>query len=189
MTTTYKKTWEVFWDLQCPYSKANWKLLPKIKDRFGDEYDFSVHLTSLLFHSQAFVGQCASHLIMAKLGDEARLKFIDACFEQQDIYMNAAVGDARKSEVDAIFAGICEKLGFFEDSDKLTKSEFLDKLHDWELATKPAWTEHKEALELGVHGAPKSVIDGVLMANSESDWTPDRWAKALESSKKQKADK
>lgn len=195
-----KKSWKVFWDLQCPYSKKNWELLPKIREQFEADYDFSIHLSSLLFHPQAFVGQCGAHVIAAKKGEQARLKFIDACFENQALFMNAAIGDARKSEVDAIFAGIAEKLEIFdvddddeaadeaERSKKLTKTQFLASLHDWDRAIKPAWTEHKEALALGVHAVPKSVIDGVLVTDSESDWGPDRCAEALESLKKRKAD-
>ena len=191
-----KKTWKVFWDLQCPYSKKNWELLPSIKEKFAADYDFSIHLSSLLFHPQAFVGQCASHLIKAKKGEEARLRFIDACFENQASFMNAAVGDARKSEVNAIFAGIAETIGVFDDdndtdtdADKvLTKKDFLDNLYSWDRAVKPAWMEHKEALAVAVHAVPKSVVDGILITGSESDWGPDRWTEALESLKKRKAD-
>ena len=191
-----KKNWKIFWDLQCPYSKKNWELLPSIKKKFSDEYEFTIHLSSLLFHPQAFVGQCAAHLIEAKKGEEARLKFIDACFENQASFMNAAVGDARKSEVNAIFAGIAEKIGVFDedapaDADEekvLTKKGFLDNLHDWDQAVKPAWMEHKQALALAVHSVPKSIIDGVLVPDSESDWGPDRWGEALESIKKRKAE-
>lgn len=190
-----KKSWKIFWDLQCPYSKKNWEQFPKIKERFEAEYDFSIHGVSLLFHPQAFTAQCAAVLIGAKKGEEARRKFTDASFEQQAMFMNSAVGDARKSEVDAIFAGIAEQAGLLDaegtdattDTTILTKSDFLVKLHDWEAAVFPAWKENKEAMALGVNRTPMSVIDGVIVTDSDSEWGPDQWAVALESLKKREA--
>lgn len=173
-----KKEWKVYWDLQCPYSKKNWELFPSIQKRFESEYEFTVHITSLLFHPQAFTAQCGAALINAKIGPDAKQQYIDACFSNQDSFMNAAVGDAKKSEIDAIFADIAEKASIFTD-DKLTKEDFLANLHDWELAVYPAWTEHKEALALGVMSTPKQVIDGKLIADSESSWGPDEWADKL----------
>lgn len=176
-----KKTWKVFWDLQCPYSKKNWELLSAIRAKFESEYEFSVHLTSLLFHPQAFTAQCAANLIEGQRGPQVGRAFVDACFERQETYMNAAVGDARQSEVDSIFAGIAESCGAFEGD--FDKEFFLSKLHDWEMAIKPAWTQHKEALKLGVYATPKQVIDNVLVEESESAWGPEEWAKKLESMK------
>ena len=62
--------------------------------------------------------------------------------------MNAALGDARKSDVDAVFANIAEKAGVLDDA--FTKEAFLSSLHDWESAVKPAYAEHKVALGHGV---------------------------------------
>lgn len=169
---TTKKSWKVFWDLQCPYSKKNWERLSAIKAKFGDEYEFSIHLTSLLFHPQAFTAQCAASWIATTKGNEAKQTFVDACFTRQEKYMNAAVGDARKSEIDAIFADIaidCEVITADE------RGAFLTGIHDWEHGAKPAWTEHKEALSNGVVSTPKHVIDAVLMEDTESTWDAAEW--------------
>ena len=50
-------------------------------------------------------------LVESRKGRDALLKYVDACFEHQETYMNAALGDARKSDVDAVFATIAEKSG------------------------------------------------------------------------------
>uniref|UniRef100_A0A7S3PMV2 Thioredoxin-like fold domain-containing protein n=1 Tax=Aplanochytrium stocchinoi TaxID=215587 RepID=A0A7S3PMV2_9STRA len=120
-----RKSWKMFFDLQCPYSKKCWLNLPGIRKRFEDEFDISVHLTSLAFHPQAFTAQCAANLIGGMIGKEARERFQDTCFEQQENYMNAALGDARKSDVDAVFASIAENAGVF--SNKLTKKNISGK--------------------------------------------------------------
>lgn len=173
------KIWKVFWDLQCPYSRANWKNLDAIKARFSAEYEFEIILTSLLFHPQAFTAQCAANLIEVKKGVESKQTFIDACFNHQEKFMNAAIGDSRPSEVDAVFATIAKDAGLLNDSTLLSESEFLSKIHDWEMAVKPAYTEHKKALGYGVYGTPKHVIDDKLIADAESSWGPDEWATKL----------
>lgn len=172
-----KKSWKIFWDLQCPYSKKSWENFPAIKSRFENEYDFTIHLTSLAFHPQAFQAQCAATLIKTYKGYNEMLKFVDACFESQESYMNAALGDCRKSEVEAVFADIAEKGGFFDD--ELTKEKFLSECGAWEKAVKPAYTEHKLAMGYGVYGTPKYVIEDKLVEDTESSWGPDEWAEKL----------
>lgn len=174
-----KKSWKVFWDLQCPFSKKNWEKMSAIKGRFGDDYDFSIHLTSLAFHPQAFPAQSAASLIETYEGRDALLKFVDACFESQEKYMNAALGDARRSEAVQIFADIAESVGSFNG--ELTREKFLAECNDWEKAVKPAYTEHKIAMGYGVFGTPKQVIDERLVAESESAWGPDEWEEKLKS--------
>jgi 2-hydroxychromene-2-carboxylate isomerase len=173
-----KKTWKVFWDLQCPFSRKNWEKLPEIKKRLGDDFEFQINLTSLNFHWQAFPAQCAANLIGQKKGPEAKQKFVDACFVNQERYMNAALGDAKPSEVDKIFASIAKDAGLFDDTD-FTEAVFLSKVRDWEMAVKPAYTEHKVALDHGVYGTPKHVIEEKLIADTESAWGPEEWEEKL----------
>ena len=92
--------------------------------------------------------------------------------------MNAALGDARKSDIDAVFASLAEGSGVLDEN--FTKKEFLAKLHDWELAVKPAYGEHKIAMGCGVYGTPKHVIDGKLLEDTESAWGAEEWAVKLE---------
>lgn len=171
------KTWKVFWDLQCPYSQVSWKELPAIKEKFGSEYTFEICLTSLAFHPQAFGAQCGASLIETKKGKEASMKYVNMCFEKQDTFMNAALGDARKSEIDAVFASVAEAAGVLDES--FTKEDFLVGMHDWEMAVKPAYAVHKVALGYGVYGTPKHVIDEKLIPDTESAWGADEWAEKL----------
>lgn len=180
------KTWKIFWDLQCPYSKANWKNFSAIKAKFESEYDITVYLTSLAFHPQAFTGQCGASLIETNKGRDVMFKYVDACFENQESYMNAALGDARKSEVDAAFAAVAEKADVFDDN--FTKEVFLRDIHDWEKSVKPAYAEQKIALEYGVFGTPKHIIDDKIVPDTESAWGPDEWAEKLKTLKKRRTD-
>lgn len=104
---------------------------------------------------------------------------MDVCFENQDSFMNAALGDAKKSEIDNVFASLAEKAGVLDD--KFTKESFLADLHDWEKSVKPAYAEHKIAMGYGVYGTPKHVIDEKLVLDTESAWGADEWAEKLKS--------
>mmetsp|Transcript_27324 Transcript_27324/g.45500 ORF Transcript_27324/g.45500 Transcript_27324/m.45500 type:complete len:179 (+) Transcript_27324:109-645(+) len=174
-----KISWQVFFDLQCPFSRVCWKNLPMIRERFDDKYEITVTCTSLAFHPQAFSAQCAANLIEGTAGKEARVRFHDKAFEKQELYMNAAIGDARKSEIDAVFANLAEEAGCFRD--QLSKEHFLANINNWETAVKPAWAEHKVAMGYGVFGTPKHVINEKLVEDTESAWGPDEWEVKLAS--------
>jgi protein-disulfide isomerase len=187
VTVTTEKassSWKIFWDLQCPYAKKNWQKFSVIQKRFEHDYDFSIHLTSLAFHPQAFMAQCGASLVETYLGRPALLKYVDACFENQELYMNDALGDAKKSEIKSIFADIADKAGVLDG--ELTRDKFLEELDDWEKAVRPAYTEHKVALDYGVYGTPKHVINEVLIADTDSAWGPEEWAEKIQSLKKRK---
>lgn len=170
MTSAEKPKWQVFWDLQCPYSRISWEKLPDIQKHFDDEYMFEIKLTSLLFHQQAFIAQSAACLIQKYKGNEGRLKFIDACFQNQLRYTKATLGDARPSEVHTVFASIAKEAGIFDD-ESFTEQFFLANIDNYDDAVKPAYSEHKEALQLQIYGVPKHVIGSFgLIPDSESSW-------------------
>ena len=171
-----KRTWKSFVDLQCPFARNFYvEHRADIESHFADQFDFSTHLTSLAFHPQAFVGQRAAKLIELNQGMDSKVAFIDACFANQDLYR--ATGDSRPSEVDAIFATIADKAGIF--SADFTKEYFLDHISDWDDIVKPTYAEHKVALEYGVFGTPKFVIDGKLVEGTESSWGHEEWETKL----------
>jgi hypothetical protein len=145
-----KTSWKVFWDLQCPYSKKMWEDFKEIQNRFDSDYDITIYITSLAFHPQAFTAQCGASLIEKMKGRDVMFKYVDACYESQDMYMNDSIGDAKMSEIDEVFAKIAEKAGVFDES--FTRKKFLQDLHNWEMAVNPAYTEHKIALGYGVFG-------------------------------------
>ena len=184
-----KKSWKVFWDLQCPYSKKNWEQYDALKAKFGDEYDFSIHLTSLLIHDQAFLAQCAANLVATEHGHasdtnenggghDAKLKFINEAFKQQNKFMSDSLGDAKKSEIIEVFANIAEDAKLFTDT--FTKDTFRTDINDWTKAVLPAWNEHKVAVGYNVMGTPKTVIDEKLVENTESAWGPTEWETKLQ---------
>lgn len=130
-----------------------WENFKEIQNRFDNDYDITIYITSLAFHPQAFTAQCGASLIEKMKGRDVMFKYVDACYENQDMYMNASIGDAKMSEIDEVFAKIAEKAGVFDES--FTKEKFLQDLHNWEMAVNPAYTEHKIALGYGVFGESK----------------------------------
>jgi hypothetical protein len=181
--------WHIFWDLQCPYARQHWQQHRHgLANAFREQYDFQIHLTSLAFHAQAFPGQCAAYLLEYKKGPDAKMQFIDACFEHQHEYTNAALPDPTKSEIKRAFANIAQRAGLLDDDDtsvnadnKLSYDDFITRMDDWENVIKPAYAEHKIALGYGVFGTPKHVINGKLVLNTESTWGVDEWKAKLDS--------
>lgn len=95
--------------------------------------------------------------------------------------MNAALGDARKSEIKAVFADIAEQAGLLDDDDGVfTKDRFLIEMDDWEKAVKPAYMEHNVALAYGVYGTTKHVINEKLVLDTDSTWGPEEWQEKLQ---------
>ena len=174
-----KGTWQTFLDLQCPYSRNHWMKRKEIEAKFADNYDITYHLTSLAFHPQAFFGQKAAMLVEVKKGKDDKMKFIDACYQNQTRFMNDAIGDARPSEVNAVFADIAQEAGLLDKEDGFTREYFLEHVNNFDMTIKPASVEHKYALTYGVFGTPKFVIDDKLIAGTESSWGPDEWEEKL----------
>ena len=110
-------------------------------------------------------------------GEEDYQTFCDACFTHQDQYMNAAIGDKRKSEIDSIFLDIAEQAGIFGVT--VTKADMLEGMRDWQTSIKPAYFEHKIALGYGVYGTPKHVINEQLVPDTESAWGVKEWTEVL----------
>lgn len=80
--------------------------------------------------------------------------------------MNAAVGNARTSEINAVFASVAKEAGLFDDA--FNEEYFLANIDNWADALKPAYEEHKRAISYGVFGTPKYVIDDKLVPDTKS---------------------
>ena len=185
-----KRTWHVFWDLECPFARNNWQQLPALREAFSNQFEFVIHLTSLAFHPAAWVGQCAAFLIRRELGQEAWHAFVDACYEQQHLYKDE-LKDARPSELAAVFADIAAGANLFSktttttnnnnNDSSFTREYFLEHVRNWNEIIKPTYQEHKYALEQGVFGTPKHVIEGTLVPDTQSSWGVHEWQDKLQS--------
>lgn len=175
-----KTSWEVFWDLECPFARKNWEQLPAMKQEFDSQFDFRIHLTSLAFHPRAWIGQCAAFLIRRELDETAWHTFVDACYQQQHLFKDDLPKDARPSEVAAIFADIAQGADLFTTTPEFTRKYFLEHVMDWTEIIKPTYQEHKYALEQSVFGTPKHVIDGQLVPDTESSWGVKEWQEKLQ---------
>jgi protein-disulfide isomerase len=171
-------TWQIFLDLQCPYSKVAAEKIPELRAAFGTRMLISTHFTSLSFHPQAFLAQCAAKTFETTTDDETYQKFIAAMWENQANYMNGATAEMCKDEIKAEIANIAEAAELF--TAEFTRAQFLRKLDDWELTTKPAYADVKFALNLQAYGTPKHVIHGRVVANTESKWGAEEWTTKLQ---------
>jgi hypothetical protein len=139
-----------------------------LKERFGDEYKISTHITSLAFHRQSFPAHVAAFLIGKELGEDARNRFHDALYDNFEKYSDEAAETMTKADLDNVFADVAEKEGLFDTS--FTRGYFLQNLRDRKEVIMPTWFEHKNALSYGVFKAPQHVINGRLLPDTDSEW-------------------
>lgn len=59
------------------------------------------------------------------------------------------------------------------------KESVIGAAQDWEAATSPAWSEMKVGIAAGVAGSPKHVIDGKIVADTDSGWGVAEWKAKL----------
>eukprot|EP00457_Paulinella_chromatophora_P016325 gb/GEZN01017101.1/.p1 GENE.gb/GEZN01017101.1/~~gb/GEZN01017101.1/.p1 ORF type:complete len:243 (-),score=27.31 gb/GEZN01017101.1/:85-765(-) len=175
---TGPKEWKVFLDLQCPYSKICLEQhYEELKSAFG-EYKFSIVLTSLVFHPQAFPAQKAVFAMNLLAGEEARYAYINKIYAEQDRISNAKTSEMTRHDIDGVLADIAAEAGLVKGknnesktgSPTITREALIGKMNDFDNCVKPAYAEHKIALAHKVYGVPKHVIAGQLIEDSESSW-------------------
>ena len=172
--------WQMFFDLQCPYSKKLWDKVPAIKAKYGSDYKITTHITSLAFHRQAFAVHCAAYLIGIEKGGDARHAFENACFAKMDRYSDSeAVDKMTKADLDQVLATIAQEEKLLDEKGDLTNEKFLASLSDRIRVIMPTWFEHKEALALGVFKTPQHVLNGTLLPDTDSSWGVDDYEAAL----------
>ena len=171
--------WQMFFDLQCPYSKNLWNMVPALKAKYGSEYRITTHITSLAFHRQSFAVHCAAYLIGIEKGGDARHAFESACFANMDRYADEAVEKMTKADLDEVIATIARGAKLLDVMGYFTKDKFLASLRDRIRVIMPTWFEHKEALALGVFKAPQHVLNGKLIPNTDSSWGVDDFEAVL----------
>jgi hypothetical protein len=101
------------------------------RERFGSTYNITTHVTSPPFHAQAFA-HCAAIVAGNVGGTAGRLAFEEACFAKQESFMNAALGDCKKSDVKHTFVSIAR-------SSALVKEEFTEEASflSWMIGLQP----------------------------------------------------
>jgi hypothetical protein len=111
----------------------------------------------------------------------SRNKLIAALFEKQENFTTASTKNLTRGQILQIFEGIAgETDGVLDGEDgRSFKSTFAEKCSNWEDAVMPAWAEQKKALGHGVTSAPSHVIDGRLVADTDSTETVKEWEAVL----------
>lgn len=172
-----KKVWRTVWDLSSADCRVNWQQMPHVRKRFEDDFDFEVVLASLPIYPHSFAASCAASVIATELGLQEKMEFVDACFENQDRYLE--LKDARPSLAREVLADIAKGAGLLKN-DKLPRETFLSLLESSEKVAQAAWLEHQQALHSGVFkSVPAHVVDGRLLEEAQSGWKPADFVAAL----------
>mmetsp|Transcript_12125 Transcript_12125/g.36558 ORF Transcript_12125/g.36558 Transcript_12125/m.36558 type:complete len:206 (+) Transcript_12125:3-620(+) len=178
-TTAAKAEWRVFVDLQCAYGEKCFKeTLPLLRGEFGDRFDFTLSVTSLPYHDNAFAAHVALKVVEDLKGSEAREAFVRVLYDNRDLYTNAATEETSTMAKRKLFADFAVDNGFFDHP-----GMFVGYLKDFPGATEQAWLEQKESLALAVTDSPAHLIKGTTLLQGPDPyaaWTLADWSRFLD---------
>ena len=160
-----RRTWQVHLCLGCEFSKKVHALLPALRKEFGREFEIEVVLMALPWHFAAFHGLTICHAAAA-MGCN-RDAYIAACFERQEEFLNKATAALNREQIFEIFSNIAvEASGGVLSAAELTRIG-LTRKPDYYMK---AWGECKIGVVAGVTRSPMHVIDGLVVAGTDSAW-------------------
>lgn len=155
---------EVFFDLQCPDSKAAWPILKQvIKDVQDYGVSLRVHSFPLPFHNQAYLFARGLSFLHLNATTQDVFDYIDYSFEIQDNYSNSAVANLSLVQiVNRLANELATKFS------KFTVDQFTFGLTDraFDLETRTAW---KYGCSRGVSGTPSFIGNGVQLNDVSSN--------------------
>mmetsp|Transcript_46791 Transcript_46791/g.92072 ORF Transcript_46791/g.92072 Transcript_46791/m.92072 type:complete len:199 (-) Transcript_46791:261-857(-) len=165
---------ELFIDLQCPYSKVAFNnLKDSIPKHYGKKVDFSITVTALGFHYQAFEALVGGMIAQKVSGKRSTfLDYISTVFEHQESIMNAACTDKNPAQIKQAVADLACNL------DGVTQEAYTAERNGedggWKYVVQ-ANRMCKYAQGRGVGSTPSMIVDGFLVPNTESKWGLEEW--------------
>ena len=177
---------EVFYDLNCPYCKAQDALLEEIfSENDIKGLRITYHQFPLPLHRNAFILAKATRVIGALLGDKEAIRFAQYIFKNQDKFSNANTYKLSNEQVEQLIALQARTLF----GNKVSDSEISNGLRDDNIE-RTTRLDYKYGLSRGVNGTPKNHANGVPIDGS-GDYKKEQWIKlfseyAIVTPKKQK---
>ncbi|XP_062506779.1 uncharacterized protein LOC134183300 [Corticium candelabrum] len=157
---------DAFYDLLCPYSKANWPVLLNVIQHFKSQVEVRLHLCPLPYHHHAFFTANAAHIV-ANINPDVYPKFVSLMFDHQEDLSSKAVNltesQVRQRISDIVGAG---NLGI--------SSEEMMKMFGNETIKIEAILAWVYAVGRTINGTPMFVVNGMISLEASgfntSDW-------------------
>lgn len=151
---------EAFYDLMCPYSKANWPILKEVVAHYNDAVKVVVHTFPLPYHPQAFRVAQASRVVV-NATDNNRSKFFDFMeliyANQEDFGTKPTLTESGVDVIDGLAELVASNADLGVDADAFKKGMNSSDLN---MATRADW---KRGTSLGVSGTPTFRVNGIAV--------------------------
>jgi len=165
-----KISWDIFLDLQCPFSKITFDKLEDYRTAFGHKFDINLHLQAIPFHLSAFQGNMGAAYVK-KAGDQSAYEsYIGSCFDSQQSFLNNATLDMTHRQIFTLFAEKALTALQMEISPE-SVSEMVANIQSSGMS---AYNEFKQTINEVNFGAPHFVVGGKYIPASSS-WGVSQW--------------
>ncbi|WP_036487977.1 thioredoxin domain-containing protein [Myxosarcina sp. GI1] len=164
---------EMFFDLECPFSKKGWNTLIKVVEQYRDRVYFILQPMTLGNHRQSWD---ATKAAIAVAGDDTDkfIDFVSYIYRHQEEFANEASKDKTQRDFHHLLASYAAD-GFGWD-----KQQFIDRLESKEiynLARIPA----RLAIVRGVWSTPTFFINGAEATDLSSQSSLEDWQQTIDS--------
>ena len=165
---------EMFFDLECPFSKKGWQTMLQVIEAYPDRVYFILQPMSLGNHRQSWDGTKAA---IAVAGNDPKkfIDFVSYIFEHQSEFANEAFKD--KTETDWYHLLADYAIDATEWTDKAKFIELLDSKQIYDLARIPA----RFSIVRGVWSTPTFYINGAEATDLSSQSSLQEWQDTIDS--------
>lgn len=166
---------EMFFDLECPFSKKAWQTLLQVtKSYSADQIYLILQPMTLSNHRQSWDATKAA-IAVAGPSTERFIDFVDYLFERQSEFANEAFKDKTQTDLHRLLASYAVDATSWSDSDK-----FIEQLNSKEIYAQ-ARVPARFAAVRGVWSTPTFFINGAETADMSSQSSLADWQKLLNS--------
>ncbi|MEM8505828.1 MAG: thioredoxin domain-containing protein [Cyanobacteria bacterium P01_D01_bin.1] len=169
---------EVFFDLECPFSKKGWNTVMKVKEAYSSEQIYWVFQPmSLGNHRQSWDATKAA-ITVADTDTQKFIDFVSHLFSKQSDFANEAWKDKTQTEFHAFLA---ERAAEASDAaaEHRDKKQFLDRLNSEEIYAR-ARIPARFATIRGVWSTPTFFINGAEATSLSSGSSLQNWQSVID---------
>ena len=164
---------EMFFDLECPFSKKGWTTMLKVAETYSDRLYLIMQPMTLGNHRQSWDATKAA-IAVAQDDTDKFVNFVNYLFEHQEEFANEASKDKTQTDFHQLLASYAAD-GFGWD-----KQKFIDRLESEEIYNQ-ARIPARLAIMRGVWSTPTFFINGAEASELSSQSSLEDWQQAIES--------
>ncbi|NEP20185.1 MAG: thioredoxin domain-containing protein [Leptolyngbya sp. SIO4C1] len=167
-------TVEMFFDLECPFSKKGWQTLMQVMQAYAPEQVyFILQPMTLSNHRQSWDATKAAIAVAGDCADRF-VEFVSYVFEHQSDFANEAFKDKTQTDLHRLLASYAVDATEWED-----KAKFAEQLNS-EAVYKQARIPARFATMRGVWSTPTFFLNGAEATDLSSKSSVKDWQEAID---------